>query len=122
MLPVTSFNVAGTLAGANIIGKLPAKPFVIPNAALNINAGVSPAIIGCDRGAQHSNNKGTNAIRIVDNKINCRRDHVYGNEAITLPITSDVLKVNMSKTGIQVFKLHEMISDSMPGYSDKVTQ
>lgn len=122
MLPVTSFNVAGTFAGANIIGKLPAKPLVMPNAALNMNAGVSPAIIGWDRGAQQSNNNGTNAIRIVDNRINCRRDQVYGNEAITLPITSEVLKVNMSKTGIQVFKLQEMISDSMPGYSERVTQ
>lgn len=122
MLPVTSFNVAGTLAGANIIGKLPAKPFVMPRAALNMNAGVSPAITGCARGAQQSNSSGTNAILIVDSRINCRRDHVYGNEATSLPITSDVLNVNISKTGIQSSKLQEMICDTMPGYTERVTQ
>lgn len=37
-------------------------------------------------------------------------------------MTSVVLNVNMSKTGIQDFKLQEMISDSKPGYNDKVTQ
>lgn len=83
MFPVASLSVAGTLDGANIIGRLPAKPFVIPNAAVNMNAGVSPAIIGCDLGAQHSNSSGISEIRIVDNKINCRRDHAYGTDAIT---------------------------------------
>lgn len=46
ILPVTSFSVAGTLAGASIIGKLPAKPFVMPSAAVNTNAADSPAITG----------------------------------------------------------------------------
>lgn len=46
MLPVASFKVAGTFEGANIIGNEPAKPFVMPNAAVNINAGVSPAMTG----------------------------------------------------------------------------
>lgn len=46
ILPVTSFRVAGTLAGANIIGKLPDNPFVIPSAALNTKAAASPAMIG----------------------------------------------------------------------------
>lgn len=70
MFPVASLSVAGTFDGANIIGKLPAKPFVIPSAAVKMNAGVSPAIIGCDLGAQHSSRSGTNEIRIVDSKIN----------------------------------------------------
>lgn len=43
---MASFNVPGTLDGANIIGSEPAKPFVMPNAAVKMNAGVSPAIIG----------------------------------------------------------------------------
>lgn len=46
ILPVTSFRVAGTLAGANIIGKLPDNPFVMPSAALNTKAAASPAMIG----------------------------------------------------------------------------
>lgn len=70
IFPVASLSVAGTLDGANIIGKLPAKPFVMPKAAVKINAGVSPLMIGCDLGAQHSNNNGTREIRIVDSKIN----------------------------------------------------
>lgn len=70
ILPVASFSVAGTFAGANIIGNDPASPFVIPSAAVNINAGVSPEIMGCDLGAQHNKSNGTNAIRIVDSSIN----------------------------------------------------
>lgn len=46
VLPVASFNVAGTLDGANIIGNEPAKPFVTPNAAVKMNAGVSPLMVG----------------------------------------------------------------------------
>lgn len=46
MLPVTSFSVADTLSGASIIGKLPAKPLVIPRAAVKMNADASPAITG----------------------------------------------------------------------------
>lgn len=70
IFPVASFNVAGTLDGANIIGNEPANPFVIPRAAVNINAGVSPAIIGCDLGVQHNNNNGIIDMRIVDSRIN----------------------------------------------------
>lgn len=69
MLPVASLSVAGTLDGANIMGKLPAKPFVMPRAAVKMNAGVSPPMTGPARGAQHSNSNGTKAIRIVDNRI-----------------------------------------------------
>lgn len=83
MLPVASFSVAGTFDGANIIGRDPAKPFVMPNAAVNMKAGVSPAMIGWDLGAQHNNSNGINAIRIVDNKINWRLDQAYGTDAIT---------------------------------------
>lgn len=43
---MASFNVAGTLVPANIIGNEPAKPFVMPNAEVKMNAGVSPEIIG----------------------------------------------------------------------------
>lgn len=46
IVPVASFNVAGTLDGANIIGNEPAKPFVMPNAAVKMNAGVSPLMVG----------------------------------------------------------------------------
>lgn len=46
MLPVTSLSVAETLSGANIIGKLPAKPLVIPRAAVKTKADASPAITG----------------------------------------------------------------------------
>lgn len=70
IFPVASFNVAGTLDGANIIGNEPANPFVIPRAAVNINAGVSPAITGCDLGVQHNNNNGIIDMRIVDSRIN----------------------------------------------------
>lgn len=70
IFPVASFSVAGTLDGANIIGNEPASPFVTPNAAVNINAGVSPAIIGCALGVQHSNSIGIIAMRIVDMRIN----------------------------------------------------
>lgn len=122
MLPVTSFSVAGTLAGASIIGKLPAKPFVTPSAALNTNADASPAITGCARGAQHSNSNGISPVRIPDKSISCRRVQLYGTMAIILPIRSVLLNVNISSTGIQLFRLHEMISVSMPGYRDNVTQ
>lgn len=47
---------------------------------------------------------------------------LYGVIAIIFPIKSDVLNVNISNTGIQDFKLHDMISVSMPGYNDNVTQ
>lgn len=47
---------------------------------------------------------------------------LYGYAVLTFPITSDVLNININKTGIQLFKLHEIISDSMPGYIDNVTQ
>lgn len=70
MFPVASLSVAGTFDGANIIGKLPAKPFVMPSAAVKMKAGVSPLMIGCDRGVQHSNSNGISEIRIVDNRIN----------------------------------------------------
>lgn len=70
ILPVASFKVAGTFDGANIMGKEPAKPLVMPNAAVKMKAGVSPAMTGPDRGAQHSNSRGINAMRIVDSKIN----------------------------------------------------
>lgn len=70
IFPVASFNVAGTLDGANIIGNEPANPFVIPRAAVNINAGVSPAITGCNLGVQHNNNNGIIDMRIVDSRIN----------------------------------------------------
>lgn len=82
IFPAASLSVAGTFAGANIIGRLPAKPLVIPKAAVKMNAGVSPAIIGCERGAQHNNSNGTSAIRIVDSKMSWRRDQGYGNDAI----------------------------------------
>lgn len=42
MFPVASFKVAGTFDGANIMGSEPARPFVMPSAAVKINAGVSP--------------------------------------------------------------------------------
>lgn len=70
IFPVASFNVAGTLDGANIIGNEPANPFVIPRAAVNINAGVSPAITGCNLGVQHNNNNGIIDMRIVESRIN----------------------------------------------------
>lgn len=40
----------------------------------------------------------------------------------TFPIRSELLKVNISNTGIHVFRLQEIISVSIPGYSDNVTQ
>lgn len=46
VVPVASFNVAGTFDGANIIGNEPAKPFVMPKAAVKMNAGVSPLMVG----------------------------------------------------------------------------
>lgn len=70
ILPVASFKVAGTFDGAYIIGNEPANPFVMPKAAVKMNAGDSPAITGFDRGAQHNSSNGTRDIRIVDNKIN----------------------------------------------------
>lgn len=69
-MPVTSFIDAETFDGANIMGNEPARPFVMPNAAVKMNAGVSSAIIGCFRGAQHIKSNGTNAIRNNDSKIN----------------------------------------------------
>lgn len=122
IFPVTSFKVAGTLAGANIIGKLPARPLVTPSAALNTNADASPAITGCVRGAQHNSSNGISPVRMPDNRINWRRVQLYGTIAIILPIRSVLLNVNISNTGIHVFRLHDMISVSMPGYSDNVTQ
>ncbi len=88
-------SVTGTLDGASIIGKLPARPFVTPRAELNVicinckiivsddcwwrynfylnmKAGVSPAMTGLDRGAQHNNSNGMSTVRIPDNRINCR--------------------------------------------------
>ena len=70
MLPVASFRLWGTFDGAIIIGNEPANPFVMPNAAVKINAGVSPVITGCDLGEQHNKSNGINAIRIVDKRIN----------------------------------------------------
>lgn len=35
---------------------------------------------------------------------------------------SELLNVNMSKTGIHDFRLQDIISVSMPGYRDNVTQ
>lgn len=70
MLPVASFKVAGTFDGANIMGNEPAKPFVMPSAAVKMKAGVSPAIIGFALGAQHNNSSGTNAMRMVESRIN----------------------------------------------------
>lgn len=67
---MASFNVAGTFDGANIIGNEPANPFVMPSAAVNMNAGVSPAITGWDRGVQHNNINGIIDMRIVDSRIN----------------------------------------------------
>lgn len=52
------------------MGRLPAKPFVIPRAAVNINAGVSPFMIGSERGVQHIKSNGIKAMRIVDKRIN----------------------------------------------------
>lgn len=40
----------------------------------------------------------------------------------TFPITSDVLNININNTGIHPFKLHDIISAIMAGYSDIVTQ
>lgn len=52
-----------------------------------------------------------------------RRPRVIIDQLVfTFPKTSDALNINISKTGIQLFKLHETISDSMPGYRDTVTQ
>lgn len=82
MLPVASLSVAGTFDGAYIIGNEPAKPLVMPKPAVKMNAGVSPAITGCDLGAQHNSSIGTNDMRIVESKINCRLDQAYGIDAI----------------------------------------
>lgn len=41
-LPAISLSDAGTLFGANIIGKEPDKPFVSPNTAVNAKDGISP--------------------------------------------------------------------------------
>lgn len=122
MLPVTSRNVADTLSGASIIGKLPASPLVTPRAAVNTNADASPAITGWSRGEQHNNISGTNSALKPDISISCLRDQLYGTAANNLPTTSDVLNVNMSNTGIHVPRLHDIISDSIPGYRDSVTQ
>lgn len=62
-------SVAGTLAGASIIGKLPAKPLVTPSAIVNMNEGASPPMIGWARGAQHSSSNGTSAMRTLDSRI-----------------------------------------------------
>lgn len=69
MFPVTSFRVAGTFAGASIIGSDPARPFVTPSAELKTNAAASPAITGLFRGAQHRSSNGIRQVRIPDKRI-----------------------------------------------------
>lgn len=137
MLPAISFKGAATFNGANSIGRLPARPFDTPKAAVKKKAGNSPEIVGFLRGATQSRSSGMRTARRQDITISCRRDQAYGTAARIFPwrqkgrkrkcyqsskchsvlrtITSVVLNVNIKSTGIHVFKLHEMISDSKPG-------
>lgn len=70
ILPVASFRVGGTLHGANIIDNEAARPFVVPNAAVKMNAGVSPEITGWALGVQHNNSSTTKNERIIVSKTN----------------------------------------------------
>lgn len=85
MLPAISFNGAATFDGANNIGKLPAKPFEIPKAAVKINAGSSPEIVGFFLGATHSKRSGMRRARSDDMRVSCLRDHAYGTAASIFP-------------------------------------
>lgn len=78
MLPVTSLRVAGTLAGASIMGSDPARPLVTPRAVLNTKAAASPAMTGLCRGAQQSRSNGIRQVRMPDKRISCRRVQLYG--------------------------------------------
>lgn len=82
MLPVTSLRVAGTLAGASIMGRDPASPLVTPRAELKTKAAASPAITGLCRGAQHSRSNGIRQVRMPDRRISWRRVQLYGMIAI----------------------------------------
>ena len=100
MFPVISLEGAATFEGASNIGKLPASPLETPKAAVKKKAGSSPEIVGFFLGATHNRSKGINKARSVDIRISCRRDHEYGTAAKIFPTTSNVLKVNISKTGL----------------------
>lgn len=82
-LPVASFNGAATLTGASIIDNDALSPLVMPSAATNRNAGVTPSMTGCERGVQHSNMRASIAVRMVASKISCLFDHAYGIRAVT---------------------------------------
>ena len=122
IVPDISFKGVETFSDDIIIGNDPAKPLDKPSAVVKINAVSSPPIVGFFRGATQSSKSGINSARSVDIKTNCRRDHEYRTAANSFPITSAVLKVNINKTGIHVLRLHDLISDSNPGYKLNVTQ
>lgn len=67
------------------MGRLPDNPFVIPNAAVKMNAGTSPAIMGWFLGAQHNNSRGIKRARNDDIKTSWRRLQEYGTAANILP-------------------------------------
>jgi hypothetical protein len=102
MFPVISFKGAATFKGASSIGRLPARPFDTPRAAVKMKAGSSPEIVGFFRGATQRRSRGIKRARSVDMRISCRRDQVYGTAARTFPITSQVLKVNIRRTGLEL--------------------
>lgn len=115
MFPAVSLSDAGTFDGANIIGRLPATPLLKPRAAVKKNDIASPDITGLSLGAQHINSNGMRSVRRLDMRVNWRRDQAYGMAANIFPNISDVLKVNMSRTGIHDLSLQDLISDSSPG-------
>jgi hypothetical protein len=85
MLPAISFNGAETFDGANNMGKLPAKPLERPKAAVKMNAGSSPDIVGFFLGATQSNRSGMRRARNDDISVSCLRDHAYGTAANIFP-------------------------------------
>lgn len=70
ILPVASFNEPGSLCVDNIIDNDALSPFVMPNATVKMNDGVSPRMTGCDRGVQQSRMRANMNVRIVASKIN----------------------------------------------------
>lgn len=75
IFPVISFCGAATFNGAKSIGKLPARPFDTPKAAVKTKAGNSPEMVGFLRGATQSRSSGISRARSDDMRMSCRLDH-----------------------------------------------
>ena len=122
MFPAVSLRDEGTFEGASIIGKLPATPLLSPRAPVKKKDMASPEITGRSLGVQQRSRRGISKVLNPLIMVSCLLDQGYGIAAKIFPIMSVVLNVNMSSTGIQDRNLQLLISDSSPGYKDKVTQ